>query len=267
MDQWPRTVEEWQVRWGSSGQQFERVLAMAMKDARMKAAENMCRDHISQNSSEIQADAQANQSNGGAADDAALVAMEWVLNADSTEALEAALAVARSRAAQLPALASLTLTARERLQKQAEKRAAQEIAQSALASLQAAEGGGDVKGLQSAIAIAESYSGMLPALDRQLENARRHLHTLNATAKLSSAFACPITHELMRDPVVTADGMTYERTAIERWLIQHDTSPLTGTRLPHTQVIPNVLMRSVIIAHADLLAGSGAVEGEVGEVR
>lgn len=33
--------------------------------------------------------------------------------------------------------------------------------------------------------------------------------------------------ELMRDPVVCADGHSYERSVIEAWLQKHDTSPLT----------------------------------------
>ena len=32
----------------------------------------------------------------------------------------------------------------------------------------------------------------------------------------------------MQDPVKTVDGMTYDRPAIDRWLHQHTTSPLTG---------------------------------------
>ena len=43
----------------------------------------------------------------------------------------------------------------------------------------------------------------------------------------------------MRDPVVTADGQTYEREAIERWISnqqgkgQAPTSPLTGAPRTH----------------------------------
>ena len=32
--------------------------------------------------------------------------------------------------------------------------------------------------------------------------------------------------------VIVADGHTFERRAIEQWLMQHDTNPLTGTTLP-----------------------------------
>ena len=56
--------------------------------------------------------------------------------------------------------------------------------------------------------------------------------------------SCPITYEPMRDPVVAADGHTYERTAIARWLLTSNRSPLTGLILPHRQLVPNYMLRS-----------------------
>ncbi|XP_024515774.1 uncharacterized protein LOC112340861 [Selaginella moellendorffii] len=41
-----------------------------------------------------------------------------------------------------------------------------------------------------------------------------------------------ITQEVMKDPVIAADGHSYERSAIEAWLKTHDTSPKTGEVLP-----------------------------------
>ncbi len=54
---------------------------------------------------------------------------------------------------------------------------------------------------------------------------------------------CPITMQPFIDPVITVDGHTYERAAIETWLIDHDTSPLTGLQLPHKHLIPNFALR------------------------
>ena len=34
-------------------------------------------------------------------------------------------------------------------------------------------------------------------------------------------YLCPITQDVMVDPVSTCDGHTYERAAIERWLLQN----------------------------------------------
>ena len=50
---------------------------------------------------------------------------------------------------------------------------------------------------------------------------------------VEDAMTCPITQEIMEDPVECADGTTYERKAIQAWLKNHDTSPLTNERLKH----------------------------------
>jgi hypothetical protein len=38
---------------------------------------------------------------------------------------------------------------------------------------------------------------------------------------------CPITLRIFHDPVIAADGRTYERAAIVRWITEHGTSPFT----------------------------------------
>ena len=59
-------------------------------------------------------------------------------------------------------------------------------------------------------------------------------------------YICPITAEIMTDPVTTVDGFTYERTAISEWLRTKDTSPFTGATLESKTVIPNLSLRSMI---------------------
>ncbi len=41
----------------------------------------------------------------------------------------------------------------------------------------------------------------------------------------------------------------YERAAIEGWFAEHDTSPLTGARLPSKLLVPNLPLRQLILAH------------------
>ena len=60
------------------------------------------------------------------------------------------------------------------------------------------------------------------------------------------AFMCPITGEVLLDPVLAADGHTYSRAAIADWLGRHQTSPLTGAPLPSAQLLPNYGMRKAI---------------------
>ena len=71
--------------------------------------------------------------------------------------------------------------------------------------------------------------------------------------KLRDEFLCPITHELLHDPVVARDGHTYERSAIERWLQIHSVSPRNGDEIDKT-VLPNINLKKVI---ADLVAEGG----------
>lgn len=59
-------------------------------------------------------------------------------------------------------------------------------------------------------------------------------------------FVCSITFELMEDPVVCDDGHTFERSAIEEWLVTHDTSPRTGEPLMSKRVVPNITLRNQI---------------------
>lgn len=57
--------------------------------------------------------------------------------------------------------------------------------------------------------------------------------------KISADFICSITGEIMLDPVIAADGETYERFALKSWLDVHDTSPKYNVPLEHKQLIPN----------------------------
>eukprot|EP01049_Picozoa_sp_SAG25_P009007 SAG25_NODE_857_length_5044_cov_2.869970_3_plen_674_part_00 len=60
------------------------------------------------------------------------------------------------------------------------------------------------------------------------------------------AFLCPISQEIMADPVVAADGHSYERVAIETWFRSKQTSPMTNDAMPSTILTPNRLLKSQI---------------------
>ncbi|PVH32881.1 hypothetical protein PAHAL_9G514000 [Panicum hallii] len=60
-------------------------------------------------------------------------------------------------------------------------------------------------------------------------------------------FRCPISLDLMKDPVIVATGQTYERGCIERWLeAGHHTCPKTQQKLPNKSLTPNYVLRSLI---------------------
>lgn len=58
--------------------------------------------------------------------------------------------------------------------------------------------------------------------------------------------SCPITGFPMVDPVVAADGHTYERSAITRWLKTSNKSPMTGSVLFHKELVSNYGLLSSI---------------------
>ncbi|KEH42514.1 armadillo/beta-catenin repeat protein [Medicago truncatula] len=60
-------------------------------------------------------------------------------------------------------------------------------------------------------------------------------------------FRCPLSLELMLDPVIVASGQTYERQSIKKWLDHGLTvCPKTRQRLTHTNLIPNYTVKAMI---------------------
>ncbi|CAN6481090.1 unnamed protein product [Victoria cruziana] len=60
-------------------------------------------------------------------------------------------------------------------------------------------------------------------------------------------FLCPITLEIMSNPVIVATGQTYERSSIQRWLSSgHRTCPITRQPLAHLSLAPNYALRNLI---------------------
>jgi len=58
-------------------------------------------------------------------------------------------------------------------------------------------------------------------------------------------YTCPITCEPTNDPVMTCDGFTYEREAIETWLSTSNINPITGAILESKILVPNYAIRQV----------------------
>lgn len=65
--------------------------------------------------------------------------------------------------------------------------------------------------------------------------------------QIPSYFRCPLSLELMLDPVIVASGQTYERAAIQKWL-DHGLGkcPKTGHKLSHKNLIPNSTVKALI---------------------
>lgn len=75
-----------------------------------------------------------------------------------------------------------------------------------------------------------------------------HQEKINKKLKkisIPSHFLCPISFEIMKNPVITKEGITYERDEIQKWLQKNETDPVTRQKIPN-ELIPNVLIRKLI---------------------
>jgi hypothetical protein len=79
---------------------------------------------------------------------------------------------------------------------------------------------------------------------------------------IPAEFLCPITTELMEDPVILEDGRSYERSAITKWLTSSQRSPMTGAALEHKHVLPNVNLKALIEDWKDAQTVEAAVREE-----
>ena len=74
---------------------------------------------------------------------------------------------------------------------------------------------------------------------------------------LLAALHCPLTGSLLQDPVLAADGYTYERSAVQAWLVAAGgaaaVSPMTGQPLTSHAIRTNHAVRQLL----DSLVGGG----------
>ena len=63
------------------------------------------------------------------------------------------------------------------------------------------------------------------------------------------SFICPLTLEVMSDPVTAADGHSYEAEAITKWFQTSNMSPLTGLPMQSRKLIPSHALRNAILEH------------------
>lgn len=69
---------------------------------------------------------------------------------------------------------------------------------------------------------------------------------MNQNNTYPQAFTCPISHDLMENPMVDHEGNTYERTYIFQWLNSHNTSPISRNALSVGQLSPNRALKDLI---------------------
>ena len=95
----------------------------------------------------------------------------------------------------------------------------------------------------------------------RIEKQRKQIEQLKgviAERKKPAQIVCPISHDVMVDPVVAADGHTYECAQIEAWLSKSKTSPMTGADLKHTTLTENIVVRGMVQDFLDACRAAGA---------
>ncbi|XP_057537941.1 U-box domain-containing protein 4-like [Amaranthus tricolor] len=69
----------------------------------------------------------------------------------------------------------------------------------------------------------------------------------NTPVPIPADFCCPLSLELMTDPVIVSSGQTYERAFIRKWLdLGLTVCPKTRQSLAHTNLIPNYTVKALI---------------------
>ncbi|WZZ20776.1 hypothetical protein YC2023_122163 [Brassica napus] len=89
---------------------------------------------------------------------------------------------------------------------------------------------------------------ILPALESFKNVAEKARNLISSAPKQPpSHFLCPLLKDVMSEPCVAADGYTYDRRAIEEWLADHRTSPVTNLPLQNTNLLPNHSVYAAIV--------------------
>lgn len=77
-------------------------------------------------------------------------------------------------------------------------------------------------------------------------------HDDSHVGPIYEAFVCPLTKQVMRDPVTIENGQTFEREAIEEWFKKcrdngrRPTCPLTNKELKSTELNASIALRNTI---------------------
>ena len=72
----------------------------------------------------------------------------------------------------------------------------------------------------------------------------------NENINIDSNFLCPISMEIMTEPVLAADGHTYDKKSIEQWFKTKTKSPITNLEID-TSLTPNILLYKIIREHLE----------------
>ncbi|EPS72799.1 hypothetical protein M569_01957 [Genlisea aurea] len=112
------------------------------------------------------------------------------------------------------------------------------------------DGDFDSEAIDRAMAILSDLKGIKSkkGVGITIHDHHHHHHLRRKSqASVPEEFKCPLSKELMKDPVIIASGQTFDRPFINKWLKSGNrTCPQTLQVLSHTVLTPNHLIREMI---------------------
>lgn len=72
-------------------------------------------------------------------------------------------------------------------------------------------------------------------------------------ADIPEEYCCPISGDIMLEPVTTPRGHSYEKEMILKWVREKGTSPMTRASVNESQIIPNFSLKEAIANHPEAL--------------
>jgi hypothetical protein len=79
-----------------------------------------------------------------------------------------------------------------------------------------------------------------------ISNSEKNKIQLKDEDNIPEIYLCPISLQLMTDPVINPYGITYNRDSIEKWLKKSDKDPVTKKKLTKNMLFPNYALKSLI---------------------
>ncbi|KZV21492.1 U-box domain-containing protein 3 [Dorcoceras hygrometricum] len=96
--------------------------------------------------------------------------------------------------------------------------------------------------------ISQAAQLMTHIRDYMVRENVEHIHGV----QIPPYFRCPLSLELMLEPVILSSGHTYECRAARKWLDHGlETCPITHQKLSHKNLIPNYTVKALILSWCD----------------
>ena len=100
--------------------------------------------------------------------------------------------------------------------------------------------------------IKNSEPRLYPSLDEVKEPEQYDPNQFKNTQDLAEAFTCPITSEIIKEPVTSKYGHLFEKHAIEQWIDKNHKCPMTQKPLERTDLFAQFAVKSAIEQYVKL---------------